>query len=66
MTPQTAQTAVAELRKQGLTVTLHSALNSTWYIGNGGLYSGHIASSDELVQLMRADKLNIEGIRELG
>ena len=58
--------AVAELQQQGLTVRLHSGENNTWYIADGGVYSGYIASSDELVELKEANKLNIRGIRSLG
>ncbi len=58
--------ALAELRKQGLTVRLHSRENNTWHIADGGLYSGYIASGDELVELRRANNLNIRGIKSLG
>ena len=58
--------ALAELRKQGLTVRLHSGQNNTWHIADGGLYSGYIASGDELLRLNRADQLNIRGIKDLG
>jgi len=57
---------VAELRKQGLTVRLHNRPNNTWHIADGGLYSGYIASGDELVALRAANKLNIRGIKDLG
>jgi hypothetical protein len=59
-------TALIELRKQGLTVRLHSSQNDTWHIADGGLYSGYVASGDELVELKRANKLNIRGIKDLG
>lgn len=58
--------AVAELEEQGLTVRLHSLANSTWHIAEGGLYSGYVASSDELIELKKANRLNILGIRSLG
>jgi hypothetical protein len=58
--------ALAELQTQGLTVRLHSGQNNTWHIADGGLYSGYIASGDELVELRRANKLNIRGIKDLG
>ena len=58
--------ALAELRNQGLRVRLHSGPNNTWHIVDGGLYSGYVASGDELVELRRADKLNIRGIKSLG
>ena len=57
---------VTELEKQGLTVRLHSRENDTWHIADGGLYSGYIASGDELVELRRANNLNIRGIKSLG
>jgi arginine decarboxylase-like protein len=58
--------ALTELRKQGLTVRLHSSQSDAWHIADGGLYSGYVASGQELVELRRANKLNIRGIRELG
>ena len=58
--------ALAELQTQGLTVRLHSGQNNTWHIADGGVYSGYIASGDELVELRRANKLNIRGIKDLG
>ena len=58
--------ALAELRSQGLTVRVHSAPNHTWHIADGGLYSGYVASSAELVDLRSANKLNIRGIKDLG
>jgi hypothetical protein len=54
------------LRQQGLTVRLHNRENDTWHIADGGLYSGYVASSDELVELKRANNLNIRGIKSLG
>jgi hypothetical protein len=57
---------VAELEKQGLTVRLHSRENNTWHIADGGLYSGYVASGDELVELKSANNLNIRGIKSLG
>jgi len=60
------EAALAELRKQGLTVRLHSAQNNTWHISDGGLYSGYVAGGDELVELRRTNKLNICSIKDLG
>jgi hypothetical protein len=57
---------IAELRDQGLQVTLCSALNETWYIKDDGLFTGYIASGAELLELKRAKKLNIRGIKSLG
>jgi hypothetical protein len=58
--------AVADLQRQGLTVRLHSRENNTWHIADGGLYSGYVASGDELVELKRTNNLNIGGIKSLG
>ena len=60
------EAALTDLQRQGLTVRLHSGENNTWHISDGGLYSGYVASADELVTLRRADKLNIRGIKDLG
>ena len=57
---------VAELRCQGLTVTLYSALDQTWYIGGDNARIGYVATGDELVELKRAKKLNLRGIKALG
>jgi predicted peroxiredoxin len=57
---------IAELRDQGLKVTLCSALNETWYIKDDGLFTGYIASGAELLELKSANKLNIRGIKSLG
>jgi hypothetical protein len=57
---------LAELRDQGLQVTLCSALNETWYIKDDGLFTGYIASAAELLELKSANKLNIRGIKSLG
>jgi len=58
--------AVAGLAKQGLTVRLHSRENNTWHITDQGLYSGYVASGDELLELKRTNNLNILGIKSLG
>jgi len=58
--------AVAELEEQGLTVRLHSRENNTWHVADGGLYSGYIASGAELLELKKANNLNILGIKSLG
>ena len=57
---------LAELREQGLKVTLHSALNETWYIKDDGIFTGYIASGDELLQLKSENQLHIRGIKSLG
>jgi hypothetical protein len=57
---------LAELREQGLQVTLCSALSETWYIKDDGIFTGYIASGAELLELKRANKLNIRGIKSLG
>lgn len=58
--------AVATLQEQGLTVRLHNRQNNTWHIADGGLYSGYVATCDELVELKRKNHLNIRGIMSLG
>ena len=57
---------LAELREQGLEVTVCRALNETWYIKGDGLFTGYIASGAELLELKSANKLNIRGIKSLG
>jgi hypothetical protein len=58
--------AVAALQEQGLTVRLHNRQNKTWHIADGGLYSGYVATCDELVELKRKNSLNLRGIKNLG
>jgi hypothetical protein len=60
------EAALAELEKQGLTVRLHSGQNNTWHIADGGLYSGYVVSGNELVNLRKAKRLTIRGIKDLG
>ena len=57
---------LAELRDQGLNVTLCRALNETWYIKDEGIFTGYIASGAELLELKSANQLNIRGIQSLG
>jgi hypothetical protein len=57
---------VAEIQEQGLTVTVHSGLNLTWYVKGDGIYIGYIASGAEMLELKRANQLNIRGIKSLG
>jgi hypothetical protein len=57
--------ALAELRKQGLTIRLHNPETNTWHIADGGLYAGYVASGEELVALKRQSRLYFRGIREL-
>jgi intracellular sulfur oxidation DsrE/DsrF family protein len=56
---------VAELREQGLDVTVCSAVDEAWYIKGDGLFSGYIASGTELLALKSANRLNIHGIKSL-
>jgi hypothetical protein len=58
--------AVAELRTQGLTVTIHSLPNKTWFIKGEGIYQGYIATGEELLDLKRENILNLGGIKSLG
>ena len=57
---------LAELREQGLKVTVCSVLNETWYIKDDGIFTGYIVSGAELLKLKGANKLNIRGIKSLG
>jgi hypothetical protein len=57
---------LTELENQGLTIRLHNKGNNTWHIADGGLYSGYVASGDELIELGRTHKLNFRGIKDLG
>ena len=57
---------LAELRQQGLKVTLHNALNETWYIKGDGIFVGYVATSDELIELKRENRLDLSGIKSLG
>ncbi len=45
---------------------VHSELNETWYIKGDGIFVGYIASGAEMLELKRADKLNLAGIKSLG
>ena len=56
---------VAELREQGLTVKVHSTLNETWYVKGDGIFNGYIVSGAEMLELKRANQLNIRGIKSL-
>ena len=57
---------LTELRRQGLTVRLHDAKKNTWHIADGGLYSGYVATANELVELKNANRLDIRGVMSLG
>jgi hypothetical protein len=57
--------ALVELQQQGLTVRLHSGKDNTWHVADGGLYSGYVVSAQELIDLRRAKKLNLQGIEDL-
>ena len=58
--------AVAELREQGLAVSVYSASSDTWWVRGNGVYISYLATSAELLQLKGAHKLNIRGIKSLG
>lgn len=58
--------SIAELREQGLEVTVFSTLNETWYIKGDAIFTGYIASGAELLELKSANKLNLRGIKSLG
>ena len=57
--------ALADLQQQGLTVRLHSRPNNTWHIADGGLYGGYVVKAEELVDLRKRKKLNLQGIKDL-
>jgi hypothetical protein len=57
---------VAELRSQGLTVTMHSAPNETWYVKGEGIYQGYLVTGQELMALKRSNTLDLRGIKSLG
>jgi hypothetical protein len=59
------EAALEELENQGLTIRLHSPEKNTWHIADGGLYSGYVASADELIELEKAKNLNMRGIMNL-
>jgi hypothetical protein len=62
---QKRDAALAELRKQGLTIRLHDR-NDRWHVADGGLYAGYVVTADELVELQRSGKLHMPGIKALG
>ena len=55
-----------ELESQGLLVTSHNVLNKTWFIKGDGIFQGYVATSDELIELKRENKLDLNGIKSLG
>jgi hypothetical protein len=55
-----------ELEGQGLLVTAHNAFNKTWFIKGDGIFQGYVATSDELIELKRENKLDLSGIKSLG
>ena len=57
---------MAELREQGLSVTVYGASNDTWWVRADGVYISYVATSAELLQLKSANQLNIRGIKSLG
>jgi hypothetical protein len=58
--------ALAELRKQGLDVTVHNGANETFYIKAEGIFAGYVVTGTELLELKSANNLNIRGIQSLG
>ena len=55
-----------DLENQGLSVSVHNALNKTWFIKGEGIYVGYIVTSDELIELRRENRLDLRGIKALG
>ena len=60
------ESALVELRKQGLDVTVHNGLNETFYIKAEGIFAGYVVTGNELLELKSANNLNIRGIQSLG
>ena len=58
--------ALAELRTQGLAVTVHNPSNETFYIKAEGIFSGYVVTGTELLELQTTNHLNIRGIESLG
>ena len=58
--------ALAELRTQGLAVTVHNPSNETFYIKAEGIFAGYVVTGAELLELKSANNLNIRGIASLG
>lgn len=56
---------IAKLRERGFIVSLYSAPNNTWQIKGEGMAVGRVASGAEMLELERADRLNVEGIKSL-
>jgi hypothetical protein len=57
---------IDELREQGLVVAVCKVLHETWYIKDDGIFTGYIASGNELLQLKSENQLHIRGIKSLG
>jgi len=57
---------VAELRKQGLVVSVHNPSNETFYIKAEGIFAGYVVTGTELLELQTKNHLNIRGIESLG
>jgi hypothetical protein len=55
-----------ELKNKGLLVKAHNAMNKTWYIKGDGIFVGYVATSDELIELKRENRLDLSGIKSLG
>ena len=57
---------LGELESQGLLVKAHNAMNKTWYIKGDGIFVGYVATSEELIELKRENRLDLSGIKSLG
>lgn len=64
--PSRFEDVVAELREQGLTIKVDSTFNETWYIKGEDMYCGYIMTGEELLELKKANKLNLAGVKSLG
>jgi len=55
-----------ELENQGLSVKSHNTYNSTWFIKGDGIFLGYIATTEELIELKKENRLDLKGIKSLG
>jgi hypothetical protein len=54
-----------ELRSQGFLVKIHNKLNSSWFIRTENTFLGYVVTSDELIELKRANKVDLCGLKSL-
>jgi hypothetical protein len=56
---------LTDLESQGLSVKTHDELNHIWFVNGEGVFLGHVATSDELIELKRSNNLNLLAIKSL-